>query len=72
MTSCLLALTYDSALTLGHCKCPADSFAVIWQSVLLVTVGTRGGQARVRGAQRREGARQVKDGSRRVSFIHLS
>ena len=28
MTGCLLGLTYDTSLTLGHCKCPADSFAV--------------------------------------------
>lgn len=44
MTGCLLGLTYESSLTLGYSKCPADSFAVISQSVLPVTMGTFGRQ----------------------------
>ena len=68
-TGCLLGLTYDSSLTLGHSKCPADSFAIISQFVLPVTVGTFGRQVHVKKAQRRAGARQVKDDRRRVSFI---
>lgn len=71
-TSCLLGLTYDSSLTLGHSKCPADSFAVISQFVLLVTVGTFGRQVHAKKAQRSAGARQVKDDRQHVSFIRPS
>lgn len=68
-TGCLLGLTYDCSLTLGHSKCPADSFAIISQFVLPVTVGTFGRQVHVKKAQRSASARQVKDDRRRVSFI---
>ena len=72
MIGCLLGLTYDSSLTLGQSKCPADSFAIISQFVLPVTVGTFGRQAHVKKAQRSEGARQVKDDRQHVSFIQQS
>lgn len=71
-TGCLLGLTYDSSLTLGRSKCPADSFAVISQFVLPVTVSTFGRQVHVKKAQRSAGARQVKDDRQHVSFIQLS
>ncbi len=72
MTGCLLGLTDDSSLTLGHSKCLADSFAVISQFVLPVTVGTFGRQVHVKKAQRSAGASQVKDDRLHVSFIQQS
>lgn len=69
---CPLGLTYDSCLTLGCSKCPADSFAVILQFVLPVTVSAFGRQVRVKRAQRSAGAGQVKDDRRRVSFTQPS
>lgn len=65
----LLRLTHDSSLTLGHSKCPADSFAVISQFVLSVTVGTFVRQVHVKKGQRRAGARQVKNDKLHVSLI---
>lgn len=72
MTGCRLGLTYDSSLTPGHSKCPADSFAIISQFVLLVMPGTFGRQVHVKKAQRSSGASQVKDDRQRVSFIQPS
>ena len=71
-TVSLLGLTRDSSLTLGHSKCPADSFAVISQFVLPVTVGTFVRQVHVKKGQRRAGARQVKNDKLHVSLIRLS
>lgn len=71
-TGYLLGLTYYSSLTLGCSKCPADSFAVISQFVLPVTVSTFGRQVHVKKAQRSTGARQVKDDRQHVSFIQPS
>lgn len=71
-TGCLLGLTHDSSLTLGHSKCPADSFAIISQFVLPVMVGTLGRQVHVKKAQRSAGARQVKDDRQPFFFIQPS
>lgn len=69
-------LTYDSRLTLGHCQCLADSFAVIWQSVLSVTPSASGREKCVKqgfvwgwqwgeGRRSEEGATQ-QEGQRRL------
>lgn len=67
-TALVFSLSHDSIFTAGHSKCPADSFAVISQFVLSVTVGTLGRQVHVKKTQRSVGARQVKDDRQCVSF----